>query len=450
MPYPFRTARIWLYQHFAPYRFFHNAVRNPVSTLKRIRYQFLLTATAGVQCFVQYGLAPLYRFAGRFRRKHRNPRVLYFSIISHKPFMLTRLLQNRGIEARYLALNTDLGYLRVGKRGYDYGIPSTLKGIRRQIVLFWYLLFVLPRFDILHIHFNTLLFFDGFELRFLKAIGRKIIFHFRGCDMRSRSRNNRLFPGTNVCGKCDYPDGSCDSSAQNLRLELARKYGDHYFATTPDLAALWGNAEWLPFIVPPQLIAPAPVSREESSGPFRVVTSSNHDALDGTEYIREAILRLRQEGESIDLVEVHGMPYEDALEAYSRADVYVGKLRLGYYNNANIETMVMEIPNLSYIRPEFTELAGGKDCPIINTSPEEVYRNLRWALEHRSELPEIGRKSRSYILERHDPDILMGRLIQCYRELHFTGKIRDPRIFDYSLHSSVKQKTNKEALSSAP
>ena len=177
-----------------------------------------------------------------------------------------------------------------------------------------------------------------------------MVFTFRGCDLRSRTLNMKLHPELNCCTSCDYPIGSCDTDYQRFRLGLARTYGDAFFVTTPDLVEFLsrrlahavhpaGLKEGLDDIAPD--VKPA--------GVFRVVTSSNHHGIDGTRFIIAAVDRLREEGHAIELIVVSDRERE-ALAIYKSADVYVGKLRLGYYNNANIETMLLGVPNMSFIR----------------------------------------------------------------------------------------------------
>ena len=75
---------------------------------------------------------------------------------------------------------------------------------------------------------------------------------------------------------------------------------------------------------------------------------------------------------------------------------------MGYYNNANIETMMLGVPNMSYIRDDFRSIA--PDCPIIVTRPETVYERLRYYVEHRDELRQIGDRGPAFVRKHHDPD----------------------------------------------
>jgi hypothetical protein len=240
------------------------------------------------------------------------------------------------------------------------------------------------------------------------------VFHFRGCDVRYRSLNLRLHRELNCCQECDYPSGSCDTEYQHGQVARARQYGDLFFVTTPDLLDFVPEGEHIPFIAPFGVDLDAIEPSPKSPGVFRVVTSSNHDGIDGTQSIRDAVHRLREEGRSVELVEVAGVGYRDALGMYKSADVYVGKLRMGYYNNANIETMMLGVPNMSYIREEFRHLV--PDCPIIVTTQDTVYERLRHYIVRREELRAIGARGPAFVKAHHDPQVIARRLIERYNE----------------------------------
>ena len=114
----------------------------------------------------------------------------------------------------------------------------------------------------------------------------------------------------------------------------------------------------------------------------------------------------------MELVEVYKIPYEKALSIYNSANVYAGKLRMGYYNNANIECMLMGIPCMSYIREEF--LKNIPDCPIIITRPETIYQNLKEYIDKPEVLREIGNKGITFVNKYHDSDKIISLLVKEY------------------------------------
>jgi len=337
--------------------------------------------------------------------------VLQVSVMSTKPYMVSRVLRACGLRSDYYALNTDAGHLNLG---WDYSLPTSLSPLQHLRRAWQDLWAVFSRYDVIHYHFNSTLLWDGAELPFLRQLGKVIVFHFRGCDLRQRRINNLRNPDLNCCQECDYPVGFCDTPDQRRRLKLAQEYGDLFFVTTPDLLDFFPNAEYLPFIAPYGVeldaIAPSP----KTAGVFRVVTSSNHHGLDGTAYIRDAVLRLQNEGRLLELVEVHGMPYHQALSVYKSADLFAGKLRMGYYNNANIECMMLGVPCMSYIRTPYLKQI--PDCPIINTRPETVYDRLKEYLKRPEELKRIGALGPEFVRKYHDPIRLANHLIFRYKE----------------------------------
>lgn len=350
---------------------------------------------------------------------HRRPpdnvrSVLHVSLISHKQFMISRRLRELGIKSAYFALNTsenDRLFI-----GYDYNIPMRTRAPLRRILEFYYLWFVFSRFDVIHYHFNAFLALeDGWELEYLKRMGKVIVFHFRGCDLRSRTLNVQLNPELNLCQECDYPVGSCDTPYQRERLQRVRDFGDLFFATTPDLLPFFDGAEHIPFIAITGIDFDSIQAAEKPSGVFRVVTSSNHPGLDGVPYIIAAVEKLRTEGHDIELVEIFQRPYLEALSIYKSADLYAGKLRMGYYNNANIETMMMGVPNMSYLRDDL--LGDISDCPIIVARPDDIYEKIREWIAKPQELKQIGMKGPAFVKHHHDPDTIVRNMVARYNKV---------------------------------
>ena len=60
------------------------------------------------------------------------------------------------------------------------------------------------RYEVIHLHFMTTLTRSGWELEWLKRMGRKVVVHWRGCEIRNRERNMTLHPEFNLCEGCEY------------------------------------------------------------------------------------------------------------------------------------------------------------------------------------------------------------------------------------------------------
>lgn len=359
-----------------------------------------------------YPLLAVYRLKRTLGLQRKSVKsVLEVSVVSHKPRMLSLLFQRKGYKSKYFALNTEWACSWINQ-GYDYGLPCNLPPVRRAFLEMYYVWFVAARYDVIHYHFSSLLTYSGWETPLLKSMGKVIVFHYRGCDARQKSVNLAANPILNCCMECDYPEGSCDTDYQRQRLQFGRDNSDVVLVTTPDLLDFVPEGHHIPFIPPIGVdldaVEPAPKDPEV----FRVVTSSNHHGVDGTRHVRDAVARLQAEGEAIELVEVVKVPYKEALGIYKSADIFIGKLLMGYYNNANIESMLMSVPCMSYIRSEYMDNLA--DCPIINTRPDEVYDNLKRYLHDREALVELGKRGPDFIRRHHDPDILVKRMIDLF------------------------------------
>jgi hypothetical protein len=355
-----------------------------------------------VMGLVNYVVCFFYKCTDYFNKSKTIKSVLHVGVISHKAYMLSRGLRRHGI--RSLSI------------GYDYNLPYHISSSKRKLLGMFYLWKVFAKYDVIHYHFCSFLTTDASELKFLKALGKVIVFHYRGCDLRQRSINLMKNPGLNCCQECDYVEGSCETDYHYWRLGTAKKYGDLFFVTTPDLQDFMAEAEQLPFILPTEIDLDAIRPAEKDNSLFRVVTSSNHHGIDGTTYVRSAVKRLRDEGYPLELMEVHGVSYKEALAVYKSADLFVGKLLMGFYNNAVIECMLLGVPCMCYIRDEF--LANIPDCPIIVTRPETVYENLREYITKEQLLKEIGNQGVAFVRKHHDPDMVVQLMIDRYNQIY--------------------------------
>ncbi len=381
-----------------------------------VSFQYMRTFFCDVSLFI-------YKVLHLAIRRTEVRSVLHVSILSSKQFMLSRLLRSHKKKANYFALNTGIDNRLL--IGFDYSIPYKITFFKRKLLEVYYLWAVLARHDVIHFHFNSLLSLDdGWEIPYLKKMNKVLVFHFRGCDLRQKSINLRKNPDVSCCKECDYPEGSCDTDYHRMRLSKARQAGDLFFVTTPDLQDFFAEAEHIPFITPYGIdfenVVPAP----KNNGVFRIVSSSNHPGVDGLPHLRKAISRLQDEGFNIEYIEVVKKPLSEALSLYKSADLYAGKLMMGYYNNANIETMLMGVPNMAYIREEFLDSI--PDCPIIVARPDNVYEKLKEWVSKPDELKMLGAKGPAFIEKYHDSDKIIEHMIMRYNEV-FRAKMNKGR-----------------------
>ena len=149
---------------------------------------------------------------------------------------------------------------------------------------------------------------------------------------------------------------------------------------------------------------------------FTIVHATSQPGIEGTRAISEAVERLRRRGHSIRFLWVHDCSHQEVLAAFSRADLAIGKMKMGYYANTQIESMALGVPTITFVREEFKtdELRqSGFIFATIATLEETIEHYLR----HPDELAAKRRIARSSILALHDNDLLAGRLAAFYRSL---------------------------------
>ncbi|MGH9222117.1 MAG: hypothetical protein ACRD1W_22600, partial [Vicinamibacterales bacterium] len=123
----------------------------------------------------------IYWTVARVRDRSQVASVLHLGIVSHKPFMLSRAMRTAGMKSEYLAVNVPASgsILNVG---WDYVLPAEVAPWRRRLLESYMLWTVLAKYDVIHSHFRTFLSDTGWELKYLRRLGKVLVFHARGCD----------------------------------------------------------------------------------------------------------------------------------------------------------------------------------------------------------------------------------------------------------------------------
>lgn len=340
--------------------------------------------------------------------------VLHISYMVHVPYETTRILRKQGMKADYLALGENP--LIWDQADYRF-IPSPYPFIRewKEFVFFWK---VMAKYEIIHSHFAITLSSTGWELPVLKRMDRKLVVHYRGCEIRDRERNMRLHPEMNICQACDYNATICQDPLGKQRRERAAQYGDLCLVTTPDLLDFVPAATHFPFFAPDIDYSDYETGcrrRRQGEG-FKIVHVTSHPGIEGTDDIARAIDNLRAKGYSIEFVFLNGVHHNRVLREIAEADLTIGKMKMGYYANAQIESMFLGVPSVTYVRPEFmTEEL--RESGFIFTSLPDLERTLEYYLSHPTALEKKRELARRSILRLHDNERLGRQLVELYARI---------------------------------
>ena len=367
-----------------------------MSALRRLVYPFCVAL-----------LWPLNQLLSMVLRSRFTPgSVLHISYMGHIPHQTVRILRANGIAADYLAVGDSPVWSES-----DYQINNTGSPLFtpfREFATVWR---VVSRYDIIHAHFMVTATRTGWEVPLLKRMGRTWVAHFRGCEVRDRERNMAMHPAVNICQECDYDPLPCKAPHNIARRALAACHADATLVTTPDLKDFAPHAEHMPFFLPPDVaVAPAPPAGRR---PFVLVHATNHPGIEGTRHIQAAIDRLRAKGHQIEFRFLSRAPHQEVLDALTTADLAIGKLKMGYYANAQIESMAAGVPTVTCVRDQFMtpelEASG-----FIFTSLDRLEATLEHYIANPDALATKRALTRRTISALHDNRVLSRR----YREVY--------------------------------
>jgi glycosyltransferase involved in cell wall biosynthesis len=290
-------------------------------------------------------------------------------------------LRRQGIDARLLVFRPQ----QWRPDEYDINLELPQSGfLRRQLVQWRALARYLPQTDIFHFYFGKTLVPKSLNMPILRAARKKSVMHFLGDDIRGK---------------------------QPEELEYRKKF-DRW------LVGSYAATRWVPDaeVVPPGLdlreYQPvAPVQRERPL----VVHAPSDPEKKGTRHVVAACEQL-----PVDLDVVHGVPHDEAVERFKRADIVVDQMHYLWHGVFAIECMAYGKPVVTHLNPEAveqTERAFDVKLPIVTATPDDLAAKLRPLVESYELRKRLGEEGRAYVERVHDIDKVADRFIEIYRSL---------------------------------
>jgi glycosyltransferase involved in cell wall biosynthesis len=283
---------------------------------------------------------------------------------------------------------------------------------RRVVEMIRFLARAIRRYDVFHFHFGWSLLPKFVDVPLLKALGKTIVFHFHGCDIKSRAvliKEDRF----SACRAC-HPI-KC-----NLDIELSKRVANRYatavFMGTPDLIQFYPRSQWLP---PPIHVdeieeavrgEPEPHARDR----VRLVHAPSDRALKGTSFVLEAVSELERRGRPVDFQLVEGQPWRTALRTFQTAHIVADQFRMGAYGHLAAECMALGKPVLCFIR-EGTRPHYPPDLPIVNARGDRLADAVESLADDPLRRQALGEAGRRYVAQYHDPLKIAERTVAAYR-----------------------------------
>jgi hypothetical protein len=141
-------------------------------------------------------------------------------------------------------------------------------------------------------------------------------------------------------------------------------------------------------------------------GAVRVIHTPNHRNFKGTEFVVDAVARLRAEGLDVELILIERMPNEEVRRLMTSADILAEQFLATGYAMSGIEGMASGLPVMANLEREeatrvFRRFGFLDECPILSTSPETLTDNLRLLVTRPELRRRLGEAGRAYAEKYH-------------------------------------------------
>lgn len=271
------------------------------------------------------------------------------------------------------------------------------------------------QYEVFHYHFAQSMLPESLEYvdAFLNAVaGKKCIVQFWGTDVRIPEIEFKRNPYFKVL-KGENGD------VAKRRMELWSKITNGHVI----VADGWFTAMVEPYFDHIHYVKQAvdvdslhPIYPDPEVEIPRVVHIPSHRGFKGTEFIRDAVEKLKAKGYTFEYKEISGVTHAEALKLCSTADLVVDQLRGCSHGVFALEAMALGKPVLTYLSDWMLEWYP-KDLPIIPTNQDRLEKDLTFWLHSSKERSDKGVQSRSYVEKYHNYKSISRDILGVYKLL---------------------------------
>lgn len=376
----------------------------------------------------------------RARKDWSRPRLMFgtIPIINNKYW--NEALKNSGYDSTtvmnhyFPSLNKkedfDIYAEEILEKNYTWARKS-FKEKYRELFMFDY---CLKNYDVFHLSFlgitRETLPWKSFEPFWIKHFGGKIIIIPYGADflqyslIRDFSYQHALM--------AHYPSFTASEENISKNITIWKKYADIIIGSL----VLDGKPKWdlLPFCnlcidLKEWKLTERRSMNNGTEGEVTVVHSPNHRIVKGTDFVIQAVNKLKSEGLKINFILIEKMPNSKVKEILqTEADILVEQLLLGYALNG-IEGMASGIPVISNLENEYYHRVYRRysylnECPVFSATPETITDKLRILVTNPALRSQLGHAGRKYVEKYHSYSSALYMFKKIYENL-FEGKNND-------------------------
>jgi hypothetical protein len=286
----------------------------------------------------------------------------------------------------------------------------------RHFVFAWALL----RFDVFHYFYDRGLLLsekrygiNASEIDLLTKSGKRLYTYAYGADVRIRDITLSLGQ-PNLCQECPEPGKYCICSTELLDSSLANlaRGATAQIAMGDMVAYVPGCRDMHYWPLDAKKMDVPPVTFRVGDT-LRVAHAPNHGHFKGTRLLVEAIQRLADEGEKIELVSVQGVPNRKVIELFGGSHIVADQFVAGFHGYTALEAMALGRAVLCFLRND-RMMIDPATCPVINTRPDQIYDVLKRCLRGEIDLTEAGKNGRRYVERYYSLEAVAKRLGRLY------------------------------------
>lgn len=320
--------------------------------------------------------------------------------------LLSETFRKRWMQATSAAYNDDF-------RGYQNDIILSGKGFRGKLDRFLFFIWALKHYQVFHFFWGVSLWswwrFHLLDLPLLKLFRKKIVVHFRGLDVVDIKHFDYLREKNRGMTLAKPPLSRPD---QQKKLRKWLKYADVVLVSEPDLFEVVPKAILSPQVIDMQYWSSTRRPLSEQDGIIRIVHAPSSRRKKGTDFIEEAITRLKEKGLPVELVLAEKLPHHKIKELYEVSDIGVDQVLYGWHGKVSVELMALGKPVICNIASELRMYR--PDLPIVHGAPENLEAVLEDLIMNREKRMDLGKRSKAYATQYHDVEVIADQLLDLY------------------------------------